>query len=67
MGIVALVYTVIAIYAGFRFVDGRIAWLEVNAPLNKIVKLGVSILAGYVIGAFYLIYLIIRFVFSFVS
>ena len=59
--VLVLAYTAWAIYSGFKVLSGRSEWLDRSAPLNMIVKIVLSILVGYVIGAFYLIYLILKF------
>lgn len=59
--VLILAYTAWAIYSGFKFLSGRSEWLDRSAPLNIIVKIVLSILVGYVIAAFYLIYLILKF------
>ena len=61
MGIVMILYVLWGWYAGYHFLTGRSEWLDRDAPLNKIVKMGASVAVGYVIGAFYLIYLVWKF------
>ena len=56
-----LAYTAWAIYSGYKVLSGRSEWLDRRAPLNIIVKIVLSVVAGYVIAAFYLIYLILKF------
>lgn len=58
--IVILAYTAWAIYTGYKFLSGRSEWLDRKAPLNMIVKIILSIVVGYFVAAFYLIYLILR-------
>lgn len=57
--ILVLAYTAWAFYSGFRFVSGRSWWLEQRAPVNMVCKCLLSMIIGYFIGAFYLIYLIL--------
>ncbi len=59
--VLILAYTAWAIYSGYKVLSGRSEWLDRRAPLNIIVKIVLSIVAGYVIAAFYLIYLILKF------
>lgn len=59
--VLILAYTAWAIYSGYKVLSGRSEWLDRRAPLNVIVKIVLSIVVGYVIAAFYLIYLILRF------
>ena len=56
-----LAYTAWAIYSGYKVLTGRSEWLDRKEPINIAVKIVLSIGAGYIIGAFYLIYLILRF------
>ncbi len=65
MEILICIYVCWGIYSGFKVLSGRIAWLDKKKPLNLIVKLILSFLLGIVIGAFYLIYLIFKILFSF--
>lgn len=58
--IIICIYTVWGIYSGFKFLSGRSKWLDTKRPLNVIVKCLLSLLIGYIIAAFYLIYLIIK-------
>lgn len=60
--LLALLYCAWAIYAGYQFLSGRSLWLDDDALLNRVVKLAASVAVGYVIGAFYLIYFIWRFI-----
>jgi hypothetical protein len=59
--VLILAYTAWAIYSGYKVLSGRSEWLDRRAPLNIIVKIVLSVVAGYVIAAFYLIYLILKF------
>jgi len=59
--VLVLAYTAWAIYSGYKVLSGRSEWLDRRAPLNMIVKIALSVVVGYVIAAFYLIYLILRF------
>lgn len=61
MAILYVLYTLWAFYSGFRFVSGRSEWLDRSSPSNFIVKLIISMAVGYIIGGFYLIYLILIF------
>lgn len=59
--VLILAYTAWAIYSGYKVLSGRSEWLDRRAPLNIIVKIVLSVVVGYVIAAFYLIYLILKF------
>lgn len=63
--IIVLIYSAWAIYSGFKVLTGRSAWLDTKAPVNMIVKIALSVVVGYVIGVFYLIYLILKLIFHF--
>lgn len=58
--LIICIYTVWGIYSGFKFLSGRSRWLDTKKPLNVIVKCLLSLLLGYIIAGFYLIYLIIK-------
>lgn len=59
--VLILAYTAWAIYSGYKVLSDRSEWLDRRAPLNMIVKIALSVVVGYVIAAFYLIYLILKF------
>ncbi len=59
--VLILAYMAWAIYSGYKVLSGRSEWLDRRAPLNMIVKIALSVVVGYVIAAFYLIYLILKF------
>ena len=59
--ILILAYTAWAIYSGYKVLSGRSEWLDRRAPLNMIAKIALSVVVGYFIAAFYLIYLILKF------
>lgn len=50
-----------AIYSGYKVVSGRSEWLDRRAPLNMVVKFALSVAVGYVVAAFYFIFLILQF------
>ncbi len=62
--IIILIYTAWAIYSGYKILSGRSEWLDRHTPLNIMIKIILSIIVGYFIAAFYLIYLIFKFVFA---
>lgn len=59
---IILIYTVWAIYSGFKFLTGRSEWLDRKEPASIICKGLLSVIVGYFIAAFYLIYLVIKFI-----
>ena len=52
----------VAIYSGYKFLTGRSPWLDQKALKNRIVKVLLSIVVGYFIGAFYLVIVIFKIV-----
>ena len=58
--LIAIAYTGWAFYSGWKVLTGRSAWLDSPELPNKITKIVLSVLLGWVIGAFYLIYLILK-------
>mgnify|MGYP004638225675 CR=1 FL=1 len=65
IAIIVVLYSAWAIYSGWKVITGRSAWLDTKAPVNVIVKILLSVFIGYVIGVFYLIYLILKLIFHF--
>lgn len=65
IAIIVIIYSAWAIYSGFKVLTGRSAWLDTKAPVNMIVKIVLIVVVGYVIGVFYLIYLILKLIFHF--
>lgn len=59
--LIVLAYTAWAFYSGYKILSGRSEWLDRRAPLNIACKLALSVVLGYFIAAFYLIYLILKF------
>lgn len=59
--VLILTYTLWAIYSGYKVLSGRSEWLDRSAPLNIIVKIALSVIVGYVVAVFYLIYLSSKF------
>lgn len=58
--IIFLVYSVWAVYSGYKMINGKYEWLECQKTLNKVCKWFVILGAGYVIGAFYLVWMVIK-------
>ncbi len=58
--LLTIVYTCWAVYSGYMFLSGRSEWLDRRAPLNIAAKIVLSLVVGYVIGAFYFVYLVLR-------
>lgn len=59
--IIVIAYTAWAVYSGYKVISGRNEWLDRRAPANIAVKVVLSLVVGYFIAAFYLIYLILKF------
>ena len=51
-----LIYTVLALYVGYRCLSGRFVWLDGQAPVNRITKIVLSLMLGYIIAGVYLFY-----------
>ncbi len=62
--IIVLIYIVCAIYSGNKIVSGRVEWLDRKQPANMIVKGVLILLIGSVVAAFFMIFMIFRFVFA---
>ena len=64
MGVLGLIVLIcilsIGIPNGFRFVDGRWAYMEM--PEHKVQKIAISILIGCVAGVFYFVYRAVKFI-----
>ena len=59
--IIFLVYSVWAVYSGYKMINGKYEWLERQETTNRVCKWLVVLGAGYVIGAFYLVWTVIKF------
>ena len=55
-GVIAVVYTLWAIYSGYKVMSRRANWQQ----MNVVVKVILTVVVGYVVGAFYLLYLILK-------
>lgn len=62
LAIIIIAYSAWAIYSGYKFLTGRSSWLDQKALKNRIVKVLLSIVVGYFIGAFYLVIVIFKIV-----
>lgn len=61
--VILLAYTLWAFYSGYKIVSGRSEWLDQKKPASVICKLVASVLVGYVVGAFYLVALVVKLIF----
>ena len=61
MELIIIAYTIWAVYSGYKFLSGRNEWLDRRAPACIAVKCVLSLVVGYFIAAFYLMYLILKF------
>ena len=48
-GVIAVVYTLWAIYSGYKVMSRRANWQQ----MNVVVKVILTVVVGYVVGAFY--------------
>ena len=55
-GVIAVVYTLGAIYSCYKVMSRRANWQQ----MNVVVKVILTVVVGYVVGAFYLLYLILK-------
>ena len=55
-GVIAVVYTLWAIYSGYKVMSRLANWQQ----MNVVVKVILTVVVGYVVGAFYLLYLILK-------
>ena len=53
-GLVILIYAFFSIRWGYRFVDGRWAWLE--SPDRKVLKFLVALFLGYFLAGLYFVF-----------
>jgi hypothetical protein len=61
MELIIIIYTIWAVYSGYKVLSGRNEWLDRRAPASIAAKCALSLVVGYFIAAFYLIYLILKF------
>ena len=59
--ILIIAYSIWAIYSGWKWVTGRWNWLEIKRPVNVIAKIVATVAVGYIIGAYYFLLLVCRF------
>ena len=55
-GVIAVVYTLWAIYSGYKVMSRRTNWQQ----MNVVVKVILTVVVGFVVVAFYLLYLILK-------
>ena len=60
MEMIFMIYMAWAVYSGYKVMSGRSEWLDKRAPVNMIVKFIVGTIVGFIIAAFYLLYLIFK-------
>lgn len=60
VSILLILYSVWAVYSGYRFLSGRSMWLDDRRPINMICKWVLSLVVGYFIGVFFFIILILK-------
>ncbi len=61
--IIFLAYSAIALFAGYKMINGKYEWLERQDTKNRVCKWLAVLGAGYVIGAFYLVWMVIKLAF----
>lgn len=58
--LIFIVYSAWALFSGYRVINGRYEWLKQKETKNIVYKILAVLGTGYVIGAFYIMYLVIR-------
>lgn len=58
--IIMIAYFIWAIYSGWKFMNGRVAFLEQEGVIYKLLKFICAYVVGLVYGMFYLILLIFK-------
>lgn len=59
----SIIYAAWAYYSGWKWINGRFAFLEQEGKIYIILKAVIGFCVGCIIGAFYFIYWILRLVF----
>ena len=62
--VLVIAYLVWSYFVGHRLLTDRFLWLEEPHHVNKICKIALCLVIGYFIGGLYLIYLLIRLLWS---
>lgn len=62
--VLVIAYLVWSYFVGHRLLTGRFYWLDEPRPVNMICKIVLCLIVGYFIGGLYLIYLLIRLLWS---
>ncbi len=63
LNIILIIYALWAYYSGWKWISGRFAFLEKEDVQYKILKAILGFCVGCVIGAFYLLYMVLKLVF----
>lgn len=63
LNIIFIIYALWAYYSGWKWISGRFAFLEKEGVQYKILKAILGFCVGCVIGAFYLLYMVLKLVF----
>ena len=58
--LLVIAYTAWAVFSGWKFLSGRSEWLDAPKTANRIIKILLSVVIGWVIGAFYFIYWVLK-------
>lgn len=61
--IALIVYSIWAIYSGYKVVSGRSEYLDRKVFPNVIFKFVLSVIVGYVVGVIYFFLIILRLIF----
>lgn len=58
--IIAIIYCIWAFYSGWKFMDGRVAFLEQSGFQYKLLKLVAAYFVGIIYGAIYLLQIVLK-------
>lgn len=58
--LIFILYSAWALFSGYKVINGRFNWLEQKEPANRVCKALAVLGAGYVVGAFYIVWLVIK-------
>lgn len=62
--ILIIAYTAWSYFVGSQLLTGKFWWLDEPIPLNRICKIILCLIVGYFVGGIYLIYLLIKLLWS---
>ncbi len=63
LNIIGAIYAIWAYYSGWKWISGRFAYLEKEGIQYKVLKAVIGFCVGCVIGAYYLLYMVLKLIF----